>query len=134
MSIGAISGYQFTDVDNPQSEKERHHFRKKFHRNKGTDETVSRTFIPDTLEPKVNVLSHCYMFKIFGWNTWLIVIGCIGAMGYGVIPVICQYLLGSLIDTFASPTVTSESAGRAVNKLSLQLLILAISGKFSIVY
>lgn len=128
MSIGAISGYQLSDVDNaPQPETVHHHFRKRFHRNKKELEGV-QSFIPDMREPKVNALSHFYMLKIFGLNSLFVVIGCIGAMGYGVIPVVCQYLLGSLIDVFASPEATSEAAGRAVNRFSIQLTILACCG------
>jgi len=50
--------------------------------------------IKDDREPKIGFLSHFKVLQIFGWNLVYMAIGIVGAMAYGIIPIICQYILG----------------------------------------
>ncbi|KAL9653070.1 hypothetical protein ABK040_006289 [Willaertia magna] len=89
--------------------------------------------IKDPHEPSIRLYHHLKIFQIFGLNWFLIIIGSLGAMAYGVIPIICQYIIGDLIDAFfAGSSSTSQDAvaeaKHAVSQTAIKFTIITFCG------
>ena len=88
----------------------------------------NKTEIQDQREPKINLFSHLKIFQIIGFNWIILLIGTVGSTGYGVIPVIVNYVLGDLIKTFTNASSNQEMLGESVDQVCVKLTIIAFCG------
>ncbi|KAL9643698.1 hypothetical protein ABK040_016146 [Willaertia magna] len=102
-------------------------FRRKKKNNKKNKYKVTEEVIKDPHDPNINLFHHLHILKIFGLN-WILVM--IGAMAYGLIPIICQYILGDLIDAFFlnAATATSDELKVAVADTAKKFTIITFCG------
>src|SRR5690242_15909575 len=76
---------------------------------KAEEERRKEDEIPDPREPKLKPWAHWTIYRTFGLFNWfLILLGCIGAAGAGVIPLTFQFVLGDLINALGANT-TADS-------------------------
>ena len=114
------------DVKDVQSTEGR-----RFRRNKKSKK-VTRTeeTIVDPNDPNITFLSHLRIIQIFGWNLILVFIGALGTMAYGLIPIVVQYILGDLIDSFVyrSADTTVDQLKEAVADTAKKFTIITFCG------
>jgi len=73
------------DVLKQQSTEGRRFRRKKQKKVLRTEEDIQ-----DPCEPNITLFSHLRIFQIFGFNLVFVMIGAMGTMAYGVIPIVVQ--------------------------------------------
>ncbi|EFC40370.1 predicted protein [Naegleria gruberi] len=78
----------------------------------------------DEREPQVSPLSHFKILQIFGGNLLLLLFGILGAVGYGVIPILCNVFIGELIDSLAGAKSVEEGKF-VVSQVCIKLGILS---------
>lgn len=92
-------------------------------------ESSNAATLKDHREPKITFFSHLKVFKVIGlWNLTLLVLGVIGSMSYGVLPIICQYILGDLIDEFLAANSNAAYRAEAINQVCIKLTIITFCG------
>ncbi|KAG2373980.1 hypothetical protein C9374_011645 [Naegleria lovaniensis] len=96
---------------------------------KEVSNAASATTLKDDREPKITFFSHLKVFKVIGlWNLTLLSLGVIGSMAYGVLPIICQYILGDLIDDFLAANSNAAYRAEAINQVCIKLTIITFCG------
>lgn len=79
---------QPSSQEQPPERRSRNPF-KRFKKKK-KDEPTDQDEIKDEREPQIKGSDNLIIFKIFGWNWLLVLLGSIGSLGNGVIPLSFQ--------------------------------------------
>ncbi|KAF0973306.1 hypothetical protein FDP41_008513 [Naegleria fowleri] len=108
---------QPSSQEQPPERRSRNPF-KRFKKKK-KDEPTDQDEIKDEREPQIKGSDNLIIFKIFGWNWLLVLLGSIGSLGNGVIPLSFQFVMGDLLNIFQPkngviPTVQSMKDNIAI--------------------
>lgn len=116
-------------LDNPapQAPLSKNPFKRLKQRKELAEKKAHSEEIPDEREPIIKRKDHLAIFKMFGaTNGVLILLGAIGAMGAGVIPLCFQFVLGDLINSLAKALADPNQLRNDVNWMAAQFAIIAL--------
>ena len=124
ITSGDVELKQTQQTPAPVPEQSRNPFKRRKQR-KEAEQKEKEDEIKDPRDPVIKGKDHFTIYKIFGWNWLLILLGSIGAMGAGVIPLTFQFVLGDLLNVLTKTGVTVDELHNSVNWIAIQFTIIA---------